>query len=103
MNGEGELIYPKDDKHNRISYNGNFNEGLRSGKGKLIWKNGAKYEGNYNNGVRNGFGVFTYSKEDAKDYYEGHWKLNDKSGKGKVVFKNGTKQEGIFENDFFLY
>ncbi len=74
MHGEGELIYPKDDEHSRLSYNGNFEDNKRSGKGKLIWKSGAKYEGDFENGLRNGFGVYTYSKEDEKDYYEGHWK-----------------------------
>ena len=98
MDGEGELIYPEDDEFNRVSYNGNFKAGKKSGKGKFVWKNGEKYEGNFENDLRNGFGVYTYSKEDAGDYHEGHWKDDKKSGKGKLVFKDGTKQEGIFEN-----
>ncbi len=49
MDGEGEQIYPKDDEHSRLSYNGNFQDGKRSGKGKLVWKNGEKYEGDFEN------------------------------------------------------
>jgi hypothetical protein len=45
MDGEGELIYPKDDQFNRVSYNGNYKDSKQSGKGKLIWKDGNKYEG----------------------------------------------------------
>ncbi len=67
--------------------------------GKLVWKNRGKYDGNFENGQRNGFGVYTYSKESAADYYEGHWKDDKKSGKGKYVRKDGSKYEGNFEND----
>jgi hypothetical protein len=102
MDGEGELIYPKDDKFNRVSYNGNFKDGKRSGKGKLVWKDGSKYMGDFEKDLRNGFGVYTYSKEDAEDCYEGHWKDQKKSGKGRLIWKNGTRQEGIFLNDSFI-
>ncbi len=73
------------------------------GKGKLVWKDGAKYEGNFENGDFNGFGIHTYSKESPNDFYEGHWKDGKQSGKGKLVFKDGTKQEGTFENGSFKH
>jgi hypothetical protein len=50
--------------------------------GKLVWKERIKYKGNFDNNLRNGFGTFTYSREDAEDYYEGEWKDGIKSGKG---------------------
>ncbi len=65
----------------------------------MIWKSGAKYEGDFENDTLNGFGNYSYSKEDARDYYEGHFKDGMKSGKGKLAFKNGEKYEGNYEND----
>jgi hypothetical protein len=103
MDGEGELTYAKAGTFYQASYNGNYKDDKKSGKGKLVWKDGSKYEGDFENGLRNGFGVYTYSKEDDRDYYEGHWKDDKKSGKGKFVWKNGTKQEGIFENNSFKH
>ena len=103
MDGEGDLIYSKDDKFNQVSYIGNLKDGKQSGKGKLVFKDGEKYEGDFENDLRNGFGVYTYSKENERDYYEGHWKEDKRSGKGKLVFKDGTKQEGIFENGWLKH
>ncbi len=99
FDGEGELIYPKDDIINRVSYNGQFKEGEISRKGNLLLKSGAKYEGDFENGRFNGFGVYTYPKEDAGDYYKGHWKDGKLSGKGKFVFSDGEQYEGDFENN----
>jgi hypothetical protein len=102
MNRVREFNYPKYN-FNTFSYKGDFKDGKQSGKGKLSWKDGSKYEGDFKNSIRHGFGVQTYSKDDAADYYEGHWKDDKKSGKGKFVWKNGTKQEGIFENNSFKH
>ncbi len=63
MEGEGQLIYSKDDKKERVSYKGNFNEGKRSGKRKLIWKDGTTHDGNFENDSINGFGVYTFQKK----------------------------------------
>ncbi len=84
-------------------YKGHWKDDNKSGKGKLVWKSGAKYEGEFENGLPNGFGVFTFSKESEADYYEGHWKDHKMSGKGKLVCKDGTKQEGTIENGSFKH
>jgi hypothetical protein len=71
----------------------------KSGEGKLVCKKGTKYEGNFSEDHFSGFGVFTFSKEDKRDYYKGHWKEGKKSGNGKLVWKTGRIIEGVFEND----
>ncbi len=100
-NGFGVHTYSKESTNQY--YEGHWKNAKKSGKGKLVWKNGSKYEGNFENGDFNGFGIYTFSKEDAEDYYEVHWKENKRSGKGKLVFKDGTKQEGIFENGWLKH
>jgi hypothetical protein len=99
FNGFGVYTYSKEKETDY--YEGHWKDDKKSGKGKLVGKNGSKYEGDFDNDNFNGFGVATFSKERSEDYYEGHWKDDKKSGKGKLVFKDGTKQEGIFENGYF--
>ena len=42
-------------------YEGNLQDGLYHGKGKLSFKDGRIYEGEFVEGLRNGYGVFTTS------------------------------------------
>merc|ERR1719389_363943 len=55
-------------------YTGERNDGkLRHGKGRIDWPNGDFYEGDFNDGLRSGKGV--YSCKGGKHIYEGEWKL----------------------------
>ncbi len=96
MERDGEL---KADKFNPTSNKGNFKAGKLSGKGKAVFKSGAKYDGDPENDQKSGCGTNTYSKETSIDYYEGHWSKSERSGKGKLVWKDGSNYEGDFEND----
>ena len=40
-----EIIYQSDDKKKRVRYKGNLKNGIPSGYGTMIWKNGEAYEG----------------------------------------------------------
>lgn len=72
-------------------YEGSFEKGRRSGRGKFSWKDGRTYEGYCTNDVANGFGEYTnciYSshKNSNNPYcfeiYRGNWKNNKMDGKG---------------------
>jgi hypothetical protein len=43
-----EIVYPSDDEEGRVRYEGNLKNGIPSGYGKMILKNGETLEGNNN-------------------------------------------------------
>ena len=56
----------------------------------MIYANGNFYEGEWNNGIIHGQGKMTYAKGDV---YEGEWKDGKRHGQGKYTFGKG-KWEG---------
>ena len=61
------------------------------------WFNTAnKYEGEFQNGLRHGRGVFQYA---TGTRYDGEWKDNVKHGKGTYTFEDGSVFKGTFEKD----
>ena len=40
-----EIIYSSDDEEERVRFIGNLKNGIPSGYGTLIWRNGVTYEG----------------------------------------------------------
>ena len=69
-------------------YTGERNDGkLRHGKGRIDWPNGDFYEGDFNDGLRSGKGV--YSCKGGKHIYEGEWKLGKRHGQGVESWPNG--------------
>jgi uncharacterized protein (TIGR02145 family) len=93
MNGSGKST------HQGNSYEGNYDSDLRSGQGKMVYKNGDVYSGNWYRDKKSGFGTMTYKNGNV---YTGEWSDDKKSGKGKLVYANGTIQEGDFENDSYI-
>ena len=70
--GQGELFgVSPNNPELRISYNGNWKEGRRSGKGTLEVPTVGKYVGDWNDGRMEGNGTFSWSNGDK---YEGEWK-----------------------------
>lgn len=71
-------------------------EGSRdyTGKGKAEYKTGDTYEGDFVEGKRQGKGVYTFKQNG--DIYEGFYADNMKSGFGKIVYTNkkGDDEEG---------
>ena len=111
-NKNGKLKYYKDDV--TYIYIGEFNNGMKHGKGNLsskendkfsydgqwannkydgygsLFNDGEKYIGYFKNGMRNGKG--TLSKKDG-DIFEGEF-LNGEFKKGKIIYKNGDEYNG---------
>ncbi len=122
--GQGKLLYSLNNVSNYVSYEGDWFDGEKQGKGTMIWKNGDKYVGNWKNNKqdgqgnyywadgsiyngnwedskKNGQGVFYYAPNNSSNIVsnEGYW-LNDKEqGQRTIIWKDGTKYVGGWEND----
>ena len=86
-------------------YTGEFHNGLRHGKGKLIFSEGDEYEGNFVNGQIEGIGKLTikdisqYSGQFKNGVYDGNGTFIDYIKAETYIggFKNGVKEgEGMF-------
>ena len=78
-------------------FEGNFENTLKNGYGKMTWSSGSVYEGNWKNDSRNGFGIMTWSDGDV---YEGNWKNDYHNGFGKMTWPDGEVYEGNWKNDY---
>lgn len=114
-NGKGELTYNEHDS--RKSYKGDFKDGMRHGKGKLIFRNDAYYDGEWVNDKYEGYGEESlpggnllegYYKDgrltsgrvifgDGREY-EGEWSDDMPNGTGKMYFRDGHAEEGYWVN-----
>eukprot|EP01006_Ploeotia_vitrea_P023416 TRINITY_DN55879_c1_g1_i2.p1 TRINITY_DN55879_c1_g1~~TRINITY_DN55879_c1_g1_i2.p1 ORF type:complete len:196 (+),score=14.01 TRINITY_DN55879_c1_g1_i2:96-683(+) len=65
-------------------YEGNYENGMRNGVGKMTYPNGDSYAGSWVEGKMNGEGSYTYAK--TGDIYSGWWSNNKKNGKGTYSF-----------------
>ena len=96
QNGLGVLNYGEDDIHKRLKFEGGFKDDKRSGRGKLIFKDGSVYEGFYENDFWQGLGKLNYS---SGDYFEGNFIEGKYSGIGTYISKNGEKYIGNWKDD----
>lgn len=100
-NGKGIYYFESDNiKYLEGSvYEGDFKDGIMSGKGKCTFKNGDYYVGDFDNFALNGKGVFYYvNSENRGDQYEGDFKDGLKHGHGTYIYSNGDKYIGNFKN-----
>jgi hypothetical protein len=77
------------------TYQGNYDNGAKSGKGTLEFKDGGAYVGEFKQNVFDGFGVRTWAD---KTYY-GSWVEGRMQGTGTLSLKSGDKYKGEFLND----
>ena len=130
-NNNGNLIYKLnnningvgieyDDNGNFLSFEGKYNNGKRSGRGKEYYKNGKiKFKGEYLNGIRwkgkgydtrnnvvydikNGRGLIKEYNKYNSIIFEGEYNNGEKNGKGKEYYYDGKlsvlKYEGEYLN-----
>lgn len=95
MDGQGEILF----KTTGNSYVGEFKKGQISGEGKCTWKNGDVYEGNLNNGIRSGAGKYS-TNFGKKSVYEGQYVDGKKSGQGKLLSYSRLNKSQIYEGGF---
>ena len=98
--GVGEITYSEKDEGERTRYIGDFLNNHRTGKGKLIWRDGQLYEGDFVHDVMQGFGILSYCHHDAQNRskYIGRFRNNQPHGDGKMIWKDGKKYEGVWSN-----
>ena len=98
-NGWGKLIALEqiNGSNYQTIYEGNFINGLFSGKGKWSSKQGRSYEGNFKDGLRHGKGTSISSKGEKLtcNFFNDH----PKDGKGELLYINGDKYIGNFKNN----
>lgn len=65
-------------------------------RGRYIYPNGDLYEGNFDHGVRSGRGIF--ESFDVKTRYQGEWKNGRKHGQGQEIMPNETEYLGTYRH-----
>lgn len=91
-NGQGKLTLSNGD-----SYEGEFKQDLFHGYGVYIDNaSGSKYEGNWEEGSRTGKGKEYFNDGSV---YEGNYLKNKRNGKGKLKLSNGSEYLGDFIDD----
>ena len=90
---QGRLEYRNGD-----TYDGEFENNLRSGVGCYIWADGRQYEGEWKADVREGQGCFRFPNGDL---YEGSFVAGARHGFGCFKFHDTTLFEGSFKKGEF--
>lgn len=92
--GTGKLKYLSTDSSQRRQYEGEFVNGVRTGRGLLTFQNGDRYMGEFDNNQYHGQGELIYGGWK----YIGNFKEGRYHGRGKLSSPKGTLWEGMFEN-----
>ena len=84
-------------------YSGQVVDGVPSGKGKIVYDNGAVYDGEWVNGMKSGQGTITFAENDSIDRvsYTGSWKDDQWDGYGTMTWKSGAIYEGEWSQNGF--
>ncbi len=94
-NGFGKLTKYKDGEY-ESTYDGEYVNGIREGKGKFTHKDGTVREGVFINGQMTGKGTMT---SESGQKYEGDFINYRMHGNGIIYLPNGSKFEGYFVQD----
>ena len=89
--GRGKIYY----HNNGDYYEGEFTKGDITGKGFYTWKNKHTYYGDFIKGKMNGKGIYKWP--DGNEY-EGEYIKNIKEGNGVFKWKDGRIYKGKFKN-----
>ncbi len=89
QHGFGVLI----DMRGDTVFVGDYDKGMRNGKGKYFFKSGNVYEGEWMNDRMHGKGKMTYAQGGA---YVGDWFKDQRHGNGMYKYRDGSIYEGDF-------
>ena len=89
----GRIFLPTED-----IYEGEINNNVFNGKGKIIFSNGEKYIGDFSEGEISGIGTYYYPDQTV---YSGSIKNGLFNGIGKMNWVNGTEYHGNFSDSSF--
>jgi hypothetical protein len=91
--GKGSLEFTSSHTKERILYVGDFDNNIMNGKGTMTFENKSSYVGDFVDGCWDGQGVFYYANGDE---YRGGYKNNKKQGFGIFTWADGSSYEGGF-------
>ena len=87
-------------------YDGQILDNKMNGNGYMVWNDkNEKYTGQWENNLQNGFGVYVWFDNKIsvnkffKDRYVGEWKDGRRDGYGLFFYSNGSIYEGFWKND----
>ena len=93
FNGNGKMVY----KDGRV-YEGEWVQGNKEGNGSLLWPDGSKYWGEFKNDQINGEGEFLWSNGAT---YKGTFVNGCFNGTGTLKSQNGSSYTGNFQNGLY--
>ncbi|VDP69673.1 unnamed protein product [Echinostoma caproni] len=83
--------------HGYFQYVGEWQHGIKHGKGKLIMSDGSYFEGTFDQNEITGRGKHYYAW--SGNTYEGEFHLGERHGYGRMIFGNGDMYEGSWVNN----
>lgn len=93
---------------NQDLYEGEFVDGLKHGRGSLVFSRGDRYNGEFERDLFHGYGVFIWKPayDDSGNYvagrrYDGEWKNGKFFGSGIMQVGNGDTYTGMFERNHY--
>lgn len=96
LHGFGTEVYLKKCHGKDEKYEGEFQNGHRSGYGIYFYWNGDRYEGNWISESKYGSGKYIWS---SGAQFIGTFVGNDREGKGTFIWPNGDRVEGDWKED----
>jgi hypothetical protein len=98
---EPNYVYIYDGNNNTlcgIEYDGNWENGIRNGVGKMTFYNNSTYEGEWKDGLMNGFGKMTtyFRSGRVSQVREGTWRNGMEDGEISIDWHDGRKFKGNF-------
>ncbi len=120
LNGNYDGVGLLEERGGKRTYQGQFFEGRRHGKGLQKFEDGSMYEGEYQMGRRHGQGKWSSTTilfegnweldvfhgrgklteaVSGRVLFEGQWKYGRREGKGYATYADGTKYTGGFVGD----
>lgn len=80
------------------SYEGEFKDGLRCGRGVLRSGFGDTYDGSFVSDAFDGEGTMHYANGDV---YSGYWSKGRRAGVGRLAYKSGAIYDGHWRNGYY--
>ena len=77
-------------------YEGEYNNGMKHGKGTFHWADGSIYKGDFADNHIDGEGEYQWS--DGRKF-TGGWRENKMHGNGKFIWTDGREYEGEYRDD----
>lgn len=94
--GRGKLLWENENKSKEESYEGEFINDVFEGDGVYCWGTQKKYTGQWKNGQMHGEGVFNW--KDGR-IYKGEFKFDKKNGSGTLTWNDGRVWTGSWKDD----